>query len=163
MSGWTPIQFVPLECTAIRLHQIFKEWPLYFGETTASVFFSFSLFLLALICAFSSVSSSRDASRPHYFYNREYKKLLLFFLQIASFTHTHDMTTLDHAWLRLASRCCFQRYQLQTFLFDHLDELTGSAGENPSTDKATRILRCFSEGHGLSARRRGKLNISFSR
>lgn len=26
-----------------------------------------------------------------------------------------------------------------------------------------RILRCFSEGHGLSARRRGKLNISFSR
>lgn len=28
MSGWTPIQFVPLECTAIRLHQIFKECPL---------------------------------------------------------------------------------------------------------------------------------------
>lgn len=38
MSDWTPIQFVPLEWTAIRLHQIFKEWPLYSGEMTISIF-----------------------------------------------------------------------------------------------------------------------------
>lgn len=69
------------------------------------------------------------------------------------------MTTLDHAWLHLASRRYFPRYKLQTFLFDHLDELTGSAGENPSTDKAahpalllwrTRAVRAPQEGNWTS-------------
>lgn len=46
------------------------------------------------------------------------------------------MWTADHSELCLASHCCFQSYKLPTSLSDHLDELTGRARENPSTDKA---------------------------
>lgn len=61
-----------------------------------------------------------------------------------------SVTTVDHDELCLAIlHCCLQSYKLPTILSDHLEELTGRARENPSTDKALSPAR-FSEGHKLS-------------
>lgn len=48
--------------------------------------------------------------------------------------------TLDHGELCLVWHCCSQSNKLPTFLSDHLDELTGRARENPSTQKRPCIL-----------------------
>lgn len=75
MSDWTPIQFVPLEWTAIRLHQIFKEWPLYSDEMTASIFllhtnlrFLITFFFHLLVSFFvHTVGLSTSALVSHHF------------------------------------------------------------------------------------------------
>lgn len=47
-----------------------------------------------------------------------------------------DVEPLDRGELCLITYCCYQSYKLPSFLSDHLDELTGCAREDPSTDKA---------------------------
>lgn len=46
------------------------------------------------------------------------------------------MEAVDQCELCLIPHCCSPSYKLPAFLSDHLDELTGRARENPSTDKA---------------------------
>lgn len=131
MSDWTPIQFVPLECTAIRLHQIFKEWPLYFGEMTTSIFLSHTN--LHFLISFSAI---------HFLYSIS---LSTSTLTTQDFTYgTTTTETLQNRrsgitrswWVVSHNTCCYQSYKLPSFPSDHLDELTGCARENPSTDKA---------------------------
>lgn len=107
MSDWTPIQFVPLECTAIRLHQIFKEWPLYFDEMTISIFLPHTnlRFLIS------------------FFFFMRYPGFALLIIYRITITetlqkcklHTRDKETLVRGELRLLSHCCFQPWNYPHF------------------------------------------------
>lgn len=145
MSDWTPIQFVPLEWTAIRLHQIFKEWPLYSAEMTASIFFPHTnlrfpiSFFLFVFFGFILSASTRAS---HYFTLLYIQNNDDWNLETRGKLHRKKLETVDHGELCLASHRCLQSYKLPTCLSDHLDELTGRAGKNPSTDKAL-FPACF--------------------
>lgn len=138
MSDWTPIQFVPLEWTAIRLHQIFKECPLYSCEMTASIFLPHTnlCFLINFFYFFGlrvSLSTSTQISK-RYIQNKDDWNLHRYFYRI-------KMPTVDHSELCLASNCCSQSYKLPTFLSDHLHKLTGRAREiHPPTRPCSQHL-----------------------
>lgn len=78
-----------------------------------------------------------------------------------SFTHTtwQRWIMLGRVWHHVVTSSAINHKHSSLITWTSWQEVPGRS--HPPT--RPRILRCFSEGHGLSARRRGKLNISFSR